>query len=106
MVPITIIAAMVRKKNGGSAKSSTPPIPYFIGLFILASVLSTYVPVVHHIGPTIKLVAISGFALSLFLIGGGITAKTLKTVGVRPLIQGVALWAFISLTSLFVVLKM
>ncbi len=107
LVPITIIASLIRKKNGGASQSaSAPPIPYFIALFILASVLSTYVPLVHKTGPIVKLIAISGFALSLFLIGGGITAKTLKAVGVRPLIQGLVLWVFISLTALFVVMRL
>ena len=35
--------------------------------------------------------------LSLFFIGAGLTRKTLKAVGIRPLIQGVSLWIVISL---------
>ncbi len=106
LVPITLIATYFRNRNSGSAKSASVPIPWFIGLFVLASVLSTYIQPVHTLGPSIKLISLSGFSLSLFLIGGGISMKTLKMVGVRPLIQGVALWAFISVAALVVVLKM
>jgi len=105
LVPITVLATVIRNRAGGSAKAASVPIPWFIGLFILASVLATYVPTVHSVGGTVKLIAIAGFAISLFLIGGGITVKTLKAVGIRPLVQGVLLWAFISLAALLVVLK-
>lgn len=106
LVPITIVAALIRKRSSESSSNSAAPIPWFIALFLIASILSTYIPVIHSIGPTVKLVATAGFALSLFLIGGGITPKTLKSVGVRPLIQGVLLWAFISLAALFAVVKL
>ncbi len=106
LVPITLIATSIRKKSDGKDKATTLTIPWFIGLFVLASVASTYVPPIHSLGPYIKLFALSGFALSLFLIGGGISRKTLKAVGVRPLIQGVILWAFISVAALLVVLKL
>ena len=103
LVPITIIAALIRKRNSEGSSTSAAPIPWFIGLFLLASVVSSYVPAVHQQGPNIKLLATAGFALSLFLIGGGISVKTLKSVGVRPLIQGVILWAFISVAALVAV---
>jgi uncharacterized integral membrane protein (TIGR00698 family) len=105
LVPITIIASLIRKKGSETGSASAAPIPWFIAYFLAASVLSTYVPAIHAMGPTIKLVATSGFALSLFLIGGGISLKTLRSVGPRPMIQGVLLWAFISIAALLVVLK-
>ena len=39
----------------------------------------------------------------LFLIGTGITRNTLKEVGVRPLIQGVALWIVVASLSLWAI---
>ena len=38
--------------------------------------------------------------LSLFFIGASLTRDTLRSVGIRPLIQGVLLWISISLISL------
>lgn len=79
-------------------------IPYFIGLFLLASVARSFVPSVAAVAPTISAVATHLLTLTLFLIGAGISAKTLKTVGWRPLLQGAALWLVISAGSLLVIL--
>ena len=38
--------------------------------------------------------------LSLFFIGASLTRETLRSVGVRPLVQGVMLWVSISVISL------
>jgi uncharacterized integral membrane protein (TIGR00698 family) len=106
LVPITVIVSIWRGRSQNKDSSVHPPIPWFIGLFVAASVCNTYLPVIRSLGPMVRLVAISGFATSLFLIGGGITLKTLRAVGIRPMLQGVALWAFISLLSLFVVTRL
>jgi uncharacterized membrane protein YadS len=88
-----------REASGGKAVQ----IPWFIGGFLLASVLRTYVSPVAAAAPTLKLFATAGLALALFLIGAGISRATLKAVGVRPLVQGVLLWAFISVAGLLAV---
>lgn len=100
LIPVVLIVSVVRRRNS-EAKSGTAPIPWFIGLFVLASVLSSYVPAVHSLGPVARSLATAGFALALFMIGLGISAKTLKAVGPRPLIQGAVLWLFISVLALF-----
>lgn len=101
LIPIVLIAAqMVRRTKKDGPK---PPIPWFIGLFILASLISTYVPGMVEVKPYARMLATAGFAMSLFVIGLGISAKTLKAVGVKPLIQGLILWLFISVAALFAV---
>ncbi len=88
-----------------NAERRTPnaPFPTFILGFIAASIIRTYVPGIADYGPNIKTVASVGLAVALYLIGAGITRKTLQAVGVRPLVQGVALWVFISIASFLVV---
>jgi len=99
LIPIVLIASrLVRKGDGTKA-----PIPWFIGLFILASLISSYVPALEPVRPYARMLATAGFALSLFVIGLGITLKTLKVVGAKPLIQGIALWLFISVAALLAV---
>ena len=44
-----------------------------------------------------------GLTATLFLIGTGLSMGTLKQVGVRPLIQGVLLWAAVAITSLLAI---
>lgn len=101
LIPIVLIASQILRK--GAAEGKKPPIPWFIGLFVLASLVSSYIPAMEPIRPYARMVATAGFGLSLFVIGLGISAKTLKAVGVKPLIQGVVLWAFISIAALFAV---
>lgn len=111
LVPVVLIATILRASsersssgNGppGAVKSRTP-VPWFIGLFLLASVACSYMPAVKAEGPITKRVAAAGFAIALFLIGASITRKTLKAVGARPLVQGIALWLFMCVAALAVV---
>jgi hypothetical protein len=51
-------------------------------------------------------IAKQSLVVTLFLIGAGLSKEVLKTVGVRPLIQGVTLWLIVSsltLTALLLV---
>jgi uncharacterized membrane protein YadS len=67
--------------------------------------MNSYLPQLHlayagayHLG---KL----GLAVTLFLIGTGISRQTLKEVGARPMIQGVLLWVVVATLSLFAIAK-
>lgn len=79
-------------------------IPTFIIWFIVAILLNTFVLSHFELGQTIgkdvSKLAKHLITLSLFFIGAGLTRETLKAVGIRPLIQGVALWLIISCVSL------
>jgi Kef-type K+ transport system membrane component KefB len=45
-----------------------------------------------------------GLTLTLFLIGAGLSIDTLRSVGWRPVVQGVVRWIFISIASLLVIM--
>lgn len=91
-------------------------IPTFIIWFVVAILFNTYVlsnPALlgesaaaagASFSHGVNLLAKSMITLSLFFIGAGLTRKTLKAVGIRPLIQGVLLWVTISLVSLAYIL--
>ena len=99
IIPVALITAMVFK-----TKSSKIKIPYFIGVFILAMVLNTYVPQTALVAPYLVSLAKIGLTVTLFLIGAGLSYTVLKSVGIKPLLQGVALWACIAITTLFSIL--
>ncbi len=44
-----------------------------------------------------------GLTLTLFLIGANLSRNALKTVGIRPMIQGVLLWLVVSIAGLVAV---
>lgn len=92
------------KDKAGDNKKWYQVIPNFIIWFIVAILLNTFVLSEIEVGQAVTH-AISKLAkhmitLSLFFIGAGLTWDTLKSVGIRPLIQGVLLWLIISWTSL------
>jgi len=66
-------------------------VPWFIALFLLANVLRSYVPSVALIAPWFAHLTIIGLTLTLFLIGAGLSVRGLRSVGWRPLLQGLLL---------------
>jgi uncharacterized integral membrane protein (TIGR00698 family) len=91
IIPISLATAMIFKNKNSKIK-----IPYFIGLFILAMFFNTYVPATAVVAPHIVGIAKIGLTITLFLIGATLNINTLKSVGVKPLLQGVFLWIFIT----------
>ena len=51
-------------------------------------------------GAILRHLGILGLTVTLFLIGTGISKKTLREVGIRPLAQGIALWVVVATGSL------
>lgn len=103
IVPVSLITASLMGRlagaNHGMHKAKVK-VPWFIFLFILASVASTYVTRfvafygdMNHLG---KL----GLTATLFLIGTSLSRQTLRQVGFRPLLQGVVLWIIVGCGSL------
>lgn len=99
IIPLAIVTTFIFKN-----KSARINIPYFIGFFIIAMLMNTFVSAVHSIAPAIVLMARAGLTLTLFLIGAGLSRKVLRSVGIRPFILGVILWIVISLAALWAVM--
>lgn len=101
IVPLTIATAMLRKSK---AKIQWP---WFVLYFCVAAVLASYVP--RWIPQSAGLFAVlnklgrAGLTVVLFLIGTGISRQTLRQVGTRPLIQGIALWIVVGGLSLWAI---
>ena len=99
IIPVALLTTLFFKT--GKQKIS---IPYFIGLFILAMVCNTYFPVIHPFSARIVDLAKIGLTATLFLIGAGLSRSVLKSVGIKPLLQGVILWVIISVAALYAVM--
>ncbi len=105
IVPVSLAAALIYRRGTGRPGAGAPwiALPWFIGLFLLASLARTLVPAVADAAPLITAVAEHAMTLTLFLIGAGLARHTLRSVGVRALVLGVLLWVGISLGSLAVI---
>ena len=95
IIPVALITSVIFKN-----KSSKIKIPYFIGLFILAMIMNTYIPQTAIIAPHLVSIAKIGLTITLFLIGAGLNLNALKSVGLKPLLQGISLWIFIAIGTL------
>jgi uncharacterized integral membrane protein (TIGR00698 family) len=94
IVPLSIGTAIVKKSKARIHW------PWFILLFCLAAVANTYFTLLHAAYPTLKHLGILGLTVTLFLIGTGLSLKTVRAVGVRPMLQGVLLWIVVAVGSL------
>ena len=74
--------------------------PWFILFFCLAAVANTYLPALGPGYAVLYKLGRIGLTVTLFLIGTGLSRKVIKEVGVRPLLQGVILWAIVAVASL------
>jgi len=73
--------------------------PWFILFFMLAALVSTLMPAGKPAFHTLHRMGIAGLTVTLFLIGSGVSRATLKSVGLRPLLQGVLLWLVVATAS-------
>jgi len=101
IIPVSILTAVFFKTGNQKIK-----IPYFIGLFILGMIFNTYFPFMHPMSARIVGLAKIGLTVTLFLIGAGLSTSVLKSVGVKPLLQGIILWATISVVALWAVIHL
>jgi uncharacterized integral membrane protein (TIGR00698 family) len=99
IVPLALLTALAFRR-----KSTRIAIPWFIGLFLLASIIRTYVEAPESLWNAITRIARIGMTVTLFLIGAGLSRAALRVVGPRPLILGILLWIVISVASLYAVI--
>ena len=99
IIPVAILTSFIFKSKGRRVS-----IPWFIFFFILAMVFNTYVLGTSAtgiaIGNGINDLARKMLTVTLFFIGASLSRDVLRTVGLRPLVQGVLLWVVISLGTL------
>jgi uncharacterized integral membrane protein (TIGR00698 family) len=102
IVPLALGAAWWRGRAEGAR--ARVDVPWFIGLFALASVFPAVAPAGAPLYEALVALARQGLVLTLFLIGAGLTRGTLRAVGLRPLVLGVLLWVAVAGVSLTVIL--
>ncbi|MDV2446143.1 putative sulfate exporter family transporter [Elizabethkingia anophelis] len=100
IIPVSILLSVLNK---GSVKKIK--IPYFILGFIGAILLAYYFPQIKPFGEIMVFTAKKALNITLFLIASGLSISSIKKVGVKPLVQGVLLWIFISVGSLLVIME-
>jgi uncharacterized integral membrane protein (TIGR00698 family) len=98
IVPLSFVTAIALKSKARIQW------PWFILLFCLAALMNTLLPAFHQVFGVLNHLGKIGLTVTLFLIGTGLNMQTLRDVGVRPLIQGLALWIVVGTGSLALIL--
>ena len=100
IIPLALATSFIFK-----SKDSKIAIPWFILYFIVAILLNTFVlDGVPEFGATVSGVARKCLTITMFFIGASLSTDVLRSVGIKPLIQGVLLWIVISVGSLLYIL--
>lgn len=104
IAPVAFLFAFLYRPKHGETRIREM-IPWFIFLFLLATVVRTYMPPQFppSIFDALVMLAKAGLTVTLFLIGASLSRETLRAVGVKPLIQGILLWVAISILGLWAV---
>jgi uncharacterized integral membrane protein (TIGR00698 family) len=103
IVPVTLGSSLLFS-HGKTANGPKTKRPWFILGFVIAAAVVTWMPAAQPVGHLIETLAKRTLVLALFLIGANLTLSTLKTVGLKPFIQGVTLWLLVASTTLAAVL--
>jgi uncharacterized integral membrane protein (TIGR00698 family) len=107
IAPLTLgMAIWFRRKLAATPGAKTKAkiaVPWFIGFFLLASLVRSCVPAIEEWTPWISQTARGGMTLVLCLIGASISPAALRTLGWRAVVLGVSLWLFISVASLLAI---
>lgn len=99
IIPLALITTLIFKE-----KNSKIYIPWFIFLFALAMVANTYIALPTQLTGSLVWLAKKGLTVTLFLIGSGLSVDVLRSVGIKPMVQGILLWIVIALLSLAVIM--
>lgn len=98
IVPLSFVTALALKSKARIQW------PWFILLFVAAALLNTLLPAFNTAFGTLNHLGKIGLTVTLFLIGTGLNKETLKSVGFRPLLQGLILWIIVGTGSLALIL--
>jgi len=102
IIPLALITSIIFRSEGKKIS-----IPWFILFFIVAMLINTYLLADYpEIGKFIAGIARKGLIITMFFIGASLSVDVIKSVGIRPLLQGILLWIIISAASLaYILLK-
>jgi uncharacterized membrane protein YadS len=99
IIPLSLIFATLKKSENKIT------IPWFIFIFLLMSLLFTFIPEINYLIPYFSYVSKAGLSLTLFLIGLGLNKNQIKEIGLRPVLFGISLWLLTMVGSLLIVVN-
>ena len=100
IIPLALATSFIFKSSDRKIT-----IPWFILFFVIAILLNTFVlDNIPAFGKAISGLARKCLTITMFFIGASLSTDVLRSVGIKPLIQGVLLWLVISVGSLLYIM--
>ena len=100
IIPLALVTSVIFRSEGKKIS-----VPWFILFFIVAMLINTYLLADYpEVGKFIAGIARKGLIITMFFIGASLSVDVIKSVGIRPLLQGILLWIIISAASLAYIL--
>ena len=99
IIPVSLLSALLFRSSGKKIS-----IPWFIGFFIIAMLMNSYLPFVSVFNTQVVAISKAALVVTLFLIGSSLSVEKIRSVGFRPLVLGILLWIVVSVGSLFAIL--
>lgn len=101
ILPVVLIADWIRRRVSVSPdEGGQPSVPLFILLFVGCATLVSLLPALQPAGMELAGIGRRGLVVALFFIGLGFTRDTVKSIGARPMVLGLALWVSLGVGSL------
>lgn len=104
IVPVTFFFGYLFARGQKNVGAEKPKRPWFILGFLIAAALVTWIPELRQPGQIVNEIAKRVLVLTLFLIGTNLTKETIRSVGIKPLLQGVSLWVVVASGTLGAIL--
>jgi uncharacterized integral membrane protein (TIGR00698 family) len=94
IIPVAALIGWIRSRKKTSTAAEQAPIkrPWFILGFLIAAAIVTWIPSWAPFGQQVEAFGKKLMVLTLFLIGSSLTRETVRSVGIKPFIQGIVLW--------------
>lgn len=99
IIPLSLVFATLKKSENKIT------IPWFIFMFLLMSLLFTFISQLNFLIPYFSNVSKAGLSLTLFLIGLSLNKNQIREIGLRPVLFGLSLWLVTMMGSLLFVIK-
>lgn len=100
IIPLALATSFIFK-----SKDRKITVPWFILCFVAAILLNTFVlESIPEFGEIVSGLARKCLTLTMFFIGASLSVDVLRTVGIKPLLQGILLWIVISVSSLLYII--
>jgi len=96
IIPVAFGIGFWQAKKVSSQEKAQTKKPWFILGFVAMAALVTWLPELQTAGSWVNTAAKRLLVVTLFLIGASLTRETLRSVGIKPFLQGVFLWILVA----------